>query len=73
MPWLPRAGFPKGGRFLSVGGRKFAGGVFKFFRDELTLDIVEFQVMSKKKGLSCILSNFKTYTRYFGTADEKQK
>ena len=67
-------GFPEGSRFLSVGRRKFAmGQKFKFFGDELIVNILKWQMKSKKKGLSWYISNFETYTTYFEVADEKQK
>ena len=54
-------GFPKGGLNL------------KNFVDELTIDILELQMRSKKKDLGVNVSNFETCTRYFGVAGEKQK
>ena len=43
------------------------------FGDELMLDIFELQAKSKKKVVGVYTSNFKTYTKYCGVADEKQK
>ena len=62
MQHHPSSGFPKGGL-----------GKFKTFGDELTLDILELQMKTKKKVLVLYISNFKTYTRYFGVSDENLK
>ena len=48
------------------------GQKFKIFGDELILYILELQMKSKKR-FKAYISNFETYTRYFGVADEKQK
>ena len=40
---------------------------------KLILDILELQMMSKKKDLGVNVSNFKTCTIYFRVAGEKQK
>ena len=37
------------------------------------LNILEFQMKNKKKDLGVNVSDFKTYTRYFEVADEKEK
>ena len=38
-----------------------------------TLDILELQIQSKKKGFGVFISNFEAYTRYSWIADKKQK
>ena len=47
--------------------------IFLIFGDEPLLDILELQMKIKTKVLGVFISSFKTYTRYFGVADEKKK
>ena len=56
-----------GAILVSFGAIICIGAILKF-----TLDILEFQITSKKKVLGIFISNFETYNRYFWVADEKK-
>ena len=58
---------------MCINGLKggWEGGKFKICDNELILDILKLQMKIKLKVLGINISNFETYTRYSGVADEK--
>ena len=58
--------------YIRVPQRGETGSDFKTCGDELILDILELQMMSKKKVLGIYIGNFETYTIYSRVADEKK-
>ena len=62
----------KEGRISLVRG---GGKNLKILAINFKLNVLELQMKSKKKVLllALYISNFQTYTRYFGVEDEKQK